>query len=139
MNEARYFTRGLGNTVIRVSPLGVRFHRDPSHWKCSITRTKKMLKVNFTMLGCASSKPRGLRDSHDRQEPVIVCHCHQVSDREIRRAISDGAHTIDAIGEICGAGSGCGGCVNEIASLLFRQRKVLPLVGSLMNGLERAS
>jgi len=62
-----------------------------------------------------------------------------VSDREIRRAISDGAHTIDAIGQICGAGSGCGGCVSEIASLLFRQRRMLPLVGAMTSGLDQAS
>ena len=70
---------------------------------------------------------------------MIVCHCHQVSDREIRRAISEGAHSVAAVSEICGAGSGCGGCVSEIASLLFRQRRVLPLVSGLMGGLERAS
>jgi len=97
-----------------------------------------MLKVIFTMLASDSSKPARLRGSHQRQELVIVCHCHQVSDREIRRAISDGAHSIDAISEICGAGSGCGGCVSEIASLLFRQRRVLPLVSTLMHGMERA-
>jgi len=71
---------------------------------------------------------------------VIVCHCHQVTDREIRRVVSEGAHTLDAIGAACGAGAGCGGCVSEVAALLFQQRKVLPLVSDLMGGeMERAS
>lgn len=71
---------------------------------------------------------------------MIVCHCHQVTDREIRSAVASGAHTIEAISEVCGAGSGCGGCVSELASLLFQERRVLPLVSDLMrNDLEQAS
>lgn len=70
---------------------------------------------------------------------MIVCHCHQVSDREIRQAIDDGASSLEAIGNVCGAGSGCGGCASEIASLLFRRKKVLPLVSPLVADWERAS
>jgi bacterioferritin-associated ferredoxin len=71
---------------------------------------------------------------------VIVCHCHQVTDQEIRSAIHSGAGSLEAIRATCSAGSGCGGCMDEIAMLLFRTRRVLPLVADLMRDeLEAAS
>ena len=71
---------------------------------------------------------------------MIVCHCHQVTDREIRKAVDRGAHTLEAIEADCGAGSGCGGCTSEITALLFERRRVLPLVRDFMRGdLEVAS
>ena len=70
---------------------------------------------------------------------MIVCHCHQVTDREIRRAIDRGANSLEAISRLSGAGSGCGGCTSEIAAVLFRSRKVLPIVSNLIDELEVAS
>ncbi len=51
---------------------------------------------------------------------MIVCLCHAVRDRELDAAIADGAETVDEVGEICGAGSGCGACVPEIEERLER-------------------
>lgn len=71
---------------------------------------------------------------------MIICHCHQVTDREIKSVIAGGASTLQAVGDACGAGSGCGGCSSEIAAMLFKQRRVLPLVSDLLaNDLEVAS
>lgn len=71
---------------------------------------------------------------------MIICHCHHVTDREIKSAIARGASTLEAVSDACGAGSGCGGCATEIASMLFRQRRVLPLVSDLLaDDLEAAS
>jgi bacterioferritin-associated ferredoxin len=71
---------------------------------------------------------------------MIICHCHRVTDREIKRVIARGASTLQAVGDACGAGSCCGGCSSEIATMLFRQRRVLPLVSDLLgNDLEVAS
>lgn len=47
-----------------------------------------------------------------------ICHCHAVSDREIRAALHDGARTVGQVARSCGAGKGCGGCVPAIAELL---------------------
>ena len=52
---------------------------------------------------------------------MLVCHCHQVSDRTIRACIREGAETVAQVGERCGAGTSCGGCrpaVKELLSVL---------------------
>jgi bacterioferritin-associated ferredoxin len=49
---------------------------------------------------------------------MIVCHCHCVSDREIRSCAREGARDLADVGRACGAGTGCGGCRPEIASIL---------------------
>jgi bacterioferritin-associated ferredoxin len=49
---------------------------------------------------------------------VIVCLCRDVSDRAIRLAIEDGAHSVEAVGRATGAGTGCGCCRMAIAGLV---------------------
>lgn len=49
---------------------------------------------------------------------MFVCLCEGVSDRAIRAAIAAGAHTVDELGEACGAGTGCGGCVHYLEEML---------------------
>lgn len=49
---------------------------------------------------------------------MIVCHCFCVSDREIRGCAREGACTVSEVGKACAAGTGCGGCRPEIASIL---------------------
>jgi bacterioferritin-associated ferredoxin len=49
---------------------------------------------------------------------MLVCHCHGVNDRQIRRAIVQGAASVSDVRSACGAGAGCGGCVQEVAELL---------------------
>jgi bacterioferritin-associated ferredoxin len=49
---------------------------------------------------------------------MFVCLCHVTTDSEIRRAIERGARTVDDIGDVCGAGTGCGACRSQIHDLL---------------------
>jgi bacterioferritin-associated ferredoxin len=49
---------------------------------------------------------------------MIVCHCHYVSDREIRQCAQAGACSVSDVGRACGAGTGCGGCRPEIANII---------------------
>lgn len=49
---------------------------------------------------------------------MVVCHCHVVSDREIRAAIQAGALDAGALADHCGAGSRCGGCQPVVDALL---------------------
>jgi bacterioferritin-associated ferredoxin len=51
---------------------------------------------------------------------VLVCSCFAVSDRTLREVIAAGACDVDEIGQRCDAGTGCGGCVEEIEDLLGR-------------------
>jgi len=60
---------------------------------------------------------------------VLVCSCFAVSDRALRSVIESGARDADEIGERCDAGTGCGGCLEEIAELLSRHRCGVPVVG----------
>jgi bacterioferritin-associated ferredoxin len=49
---------------------------------------------------------------------VIVCFCKTASNRDIASAISEGAHTVEQIGDHCGAGTGCGSCREFIAEMI---------------------
>jgi bacterioferritin-associated ferredoxin len=58
---------------------------------------------------------------------VLVCHCHEVCDRALRKCIRDGARTLSEIGAACGAGTSCGGCrpaLQELVSALVLPRLV---------------
>ena len=49
---------------------------------------------------------------------MLVCLCHPTSDRDLEAVIDDGARTVQEIGQRCGAGTGCGACVDELAARL---------------------
>ncbi len=49
---------------------------------------------------------------------MIVCHCHAVSDREIRRAAREGAGSVREVARDCRAASGCGGCSMAVREIL---------------------
>jgi bacterioferritin-associated ferredoxin len=56
---------------------------------------------------------------------MIVCVCANVSERELRATIDDGATTVKEIGRRCGAGAGCGECRSAIRDCLREHRAVL--------------
>jgi bacterioferritin-associated ferredoxin len=49
---------------------------------------------------------------------VLVCLCHPASNREIDSVIDEGARTVEEIGARCGAGTGCGACVDDLRERL---------------------
>jgi bacterioferritin-associated ferredoxin len=49
---------------------------------------------------------------------MIVCHCHGVTDRVIRRSIREGASTCAQVSRACAAGGGCGGCRPAILEII---------------------
>ena len=57
---------------------------------------------------------------------MIVCHCEVVSDRQIRKAIGNGAKCPREIGSATGAGTECGNCLPSIAGLLTQYAGVAP-------------
>ncbi|ADP82787.1 (2Fe-2S)-binding protein [Pseudofrankia inefficax] len=61
---------------------------------------------------------------------MLVCSCFAVSDRTLRKVIESGAHDADEVGERCDAGTGCGGCREEIADLLSRHLREMPVAGA---------
>lgn len=59
---------------------------------------------------------------------MIVCHCHGVTDREIRASVQCGARTCADVADSCGAGSGCGGCSDLVAEIVSCERRHLAVV-----------
>jgi assimilatory nitrate reductase catalytic subunit len=53
----------------------------------------------------------------------VVCACRGVRTKPIEIAIVDGCATLDAIGDVTGAGANCGSCRPEIARLLATTTK----------------
>jgi bacterioferritin-associated ferredoxin len=65
---------------------------------------------------------------------VYTCICARVREGEVRAVIAAGAHDVPAVGAACGAGTGCGSCVERICGLI---REVAP--AAALTGLPAAS
>jgi len=49
---------------------------------------------------------------------MYACICFAVTDVELRDCIGAGARTVEDIGDACGAGTGCGTCLDRMDVLL---------------------
>ncbi|MFI5891615.1 bacterioferritin-associated ferredoxin [Actinoplanes sp. NPDC051513] len=49
---------------------------------------------------------------------MFVCVCSMVRESEVRIAIRCGARTEESVGDACGAGTGCGSCLDRICELI---------------------
>jgi bacterioferritin-associated ferredoxin len=49
---------------------------------------------------------------------MYVCICQRVRECEVRAVIDRGARSEDAVGDACGAGTGCGTCLDRIGDLI---------------------
>lgn len=56
---------------------------------------------------------------------MYVCICARVRECELRAAIRAGARTEDAVGEACGAGTGCGTCLDRVEDLISTEQPAL--------------
>ena len=45
---------------------------------------------------------------------MLVCHCRNVTDRQIKRAVREGASCSREVGRATGAGMRCGGCRSNV-------------------------
>ncbi len=61
---------------------------------------------------------------------MIVCHCHGITDREIRNTVQCGARDCSEVAEACGAGAGCGGCEALVEEIVQGEHRRLVLVKS---------
>ena len=52
---------------------------------------------------------------------MYVCICARVRECEVRTAIEYGARSEETVGEACGAGTGCGSCIDRIRDLIDEQ------------------
>lgn len=51
-----------------------------------------------------------------------VCTCLGISEDDIKKAIKDGATTVEAVEEATGAGSVCGGCKDDIQDIIDKNK-----------------
>jgi bacterioferritin-associated ferredoxin len=49
---------------------------------------------------------------------MYACICHAVTEAEVSEHIAAGARTEEAVGDACGAGTGCGSCLDRICDML---------------------
>jgi len=49
---------------------------------------------------------------------MLVCHCRGVSDRQIKRAVKNGACSLRDVARATGAGMRCGGCRENVAQVV---------------------
>ena len=49
---------------------------------------------------------------------MLVCICHPTNERDVEECIREGARTIEDVGAMCGAGTGCGACREELRERL---------------------
>ncbi|WP_131767708.1 (2Fe-2S)-binding protein [Candidatus Protofrankia californiensis] len=61
---------------------------------------------------------------------MLVCSCFAVTERTLRGVIESGACDTGEVGDVCAAGTGCGGCLDEIEELLTGYRRACPVVSS---------
>lgn len=48
----------------------------------------------------------------------IICHCFEVSREEIENQFVKRIKTVEEVGEVTNAGTGCGGCQEQIQEIL---------------------
>jgi bacterioferritin-associated ferredoxin len=49
---------------------------------------------------------------------MFACLCFAVTDEDLGAAIEAGARTEEQVGDACGAGTGCGSCLDRICARL---------------------
>ena len=60
---------------------------------------------------------------------MLVCHCHALTDRDIRRAVrTTGACSVAEVGDCCGATTGCGGCYEVVAEIVAVEKRRLAML-----------
>lgn len=81
-------------------------------WPINLRRVvKSILIFNFRPF-------RICLDSEDRMDAMLVCHCRGVSDRQIKRAVKNGACSLRDVARATGAGMRCGGCRENVAQVV---------------------
>ena len=56
---------------------------------------------------------------------MYVCICSRVRESEVRTAIQCGAHSEERVIDACGAGGGCGTCLDRIADMIDEEADTL--------------
>jgi bacterioferritin-associated ferredoxin len=61
---------------------------------------------------------------------MYVCVCRGITDRDIRKAIAEGASSVSDVAQMLGAGTGCGTC-RDFTQELIQEARSLQMVDQL--------
>ncbi len=61
----------------------------------------------------------------EENEDRTVCFCHNVKYSDLRRAVNEGADTLEKIQDQTCASTGCGGCETEVIEILAQLKREL--------------
>ena len=56
-------------------------------------------------------------------EENIICHCLNISEADIVKAINEGSTTLEAVQDVTGAGTACGACIGDIEEIIEKHTK----------------
>lgn len=70
---------------------------------------------------------------------MIVCLCRGISDRDIKRAMADGAKDLCEVMAASGAGTGCGSCLPQVERLLRTEKRALRVLPRWLTSTTTAS
>jgi len=59
-----------------------------------------------------------LESEIEEEEAKVICHCMNVTDKDIEEFVKNGGKTFDELSEKTGLGTVCGGCVEQAKELL---------------------
>jgi bacterioferritin-associated ferredoxin len=54
---------------------------------------------------------------------MYICICHQITDRQIRRAVEQGASTLCEVQRRLPVGGCCGSCIESATNLIAEQQR----------------
>jgi len=55
----------------------------------------------------------------------IICYCQDISFKVIRRALNEGAKTVEELIEITDAGIACGTCIEDLEQILMEHNRAI--------------
>lgn len=76
---------------------------------------------------------------HREERSMVVCVCKGIRCTKIRALIADGATSVEAVGEACGAGTDCGSCRCAIEDLIEEHLEEREALSPLRRGRAGAS
>ncbi len=56
---------------------------------------------------------------------TVICHCRHVTDLDIQEAIEKGNNTLESLGAVTGAGTGCNTCITRVMEIVTRRKTAL--------------
>lgn len=89
---------------------------------------KHCLEISIDALSQAFNDFRALQIEEFAGEKALICTCFGVSEETIEKIISENeVETVEEIGEICHAGTGCGSCQFLIQEMLDARNDIFKL------------